>query len=61
MLPIPVHGYEVEFIPLERRLLDRRIVPRAAMVLDGIKADRREDHGRRLEDRDPPPQLKVVR
>jgi hypothetical protein len=63
MLAIPMHGYEVEFIPFERRLLDRRTPPQvqAATVLDGIKAERRKDQGRRLEDRDRPAPLKVVR
>ncbi|MGO9446769.1 MAG: hypothetical protein ACLPXB_18630 [Thiobacillaceae bacterium] len=63
MLAISMHGYEVEFIPLERRLLDRRTPPQAqaATVRDDINAERRKDQGRRFEDHDRPPPLKVVR
>lgn len=43
-------GYEVEFIPLERRLIDRRVAPRGAALPQGVKADRRKVAGRRAED-----------
>ena len=49
MSALPV--YEVEFIPLERRLSDRRIAPRGAALPPDIKADRRKVAIRRLEDR----------
>jgi hypothetical protein len=49
MSALPV--YQVEFIPLERRLGDRRIAPRDAALPSCIKADRREVVGRRAEDR----------
>ena len=49
MSAIPV--YEVEFIPLERRLGDRRLVPRDAALPSEITADRRKIVGRRTEDR----------
>jgi hypothetical protein len=44
-------GYDVEFIPLERRLTDRRVAPRNAALPPGITADRRNTPGRRPEDR----------
>lgn len=49
MSALPV--YEVEFIPLERRLDDRRVAPRDAALPSGITADRRKASGRREEDR----------
>jgi hypothetical protein len=49
MSALPV--YQVEFIPLERRLGDRRIAPRDAALPAEIKADRRKTSGRRAEDR----------
>lgn len=50
MSALPV--YEVEFIPLERRLGDRRIAPRGAKLPPEITADRRRKvSGRRSEDR----------
>ena len=49
MAALPV--YQVEFIPLERRLGDRRIAPRDAALPPEIKADRRKSTGRRAEDR----------
>jgi hypothetical protein len=51
MSALPV--YEVEFIPLERRLGDRRVAPRDAALPPRIKADRRmvSVSGRRTEDR----------
>jgi len=49
MSALPV--YQVEFIPLERRLGDRRIAPRDAALPPEIKADRRKTLGRRAEDR----------
>lgn len=59
MSALPV--YHVEFIPLERRLGDRRVAPRDAALPPGIAADRRKTavYGRRAEDRKPPT-LKVV-
>jgi hypothetical protein len=45
-------GYEVEFIPLERRLSDRRLAPYWAALPQGLKTDRRKTtSGRREEDR----------
>ena len=49
MSALPV--YHVEFIPLERRLGDRRIAPRDTALPSDIRADRREVEGRRVEDR----------
>jgi len=49
MSALPV--YQVEFIPLERRLGDRRIAPRGADLPTQIKADRRKVSGRRNDDR----------
>jgi hypothetical protein len=43
--------YPVEFIPLERRLNDRRVAPRDTALPQGITADRRRVPGRRPEDR----------
>lgn len=57
MSALPV--YHVEFIPLERRLGDRRIAPRDAALPSGISADRRKISSRRAEDRKPSI-LKVV-
>jgi hypothetical protein len=58
MPALPV--YQVEFIPLERRLGDRRIAPRDAALPAEIKADRRKViAGRRMEDRKPAP-LKAI-
>jgi hypothetical protein len=57
MSALPV--YEVEFIPLERRLGDRRVAPRDAALPRQITADRRTISGRRTEDRKYTP-LKVV-
>jgi len=52
--------YQVEFIPLERRLDDRRVAPRDAALPPGVVADRRMIvSGRRTEDRKPA-QLKIV-
>lgn len=52
MTALPV--YQVEFIPLERRLGDRRIAPRGAALPDGVTTDRRvTPAGRRTEDRKP--------
>jgi len=49
MSALPV--YEVEFIPLERRLSDRRTVPFWSALPEGLKADRRKKaSGRRKED-----------
>ena len=49
MRALPV--YDVEFIPLERRLADRRVAPYNAALPPGITADRRKTPGRRPEDR----------
>jgi hypothetical protein len=49
MSALPV--YQVEFIPLERRLNDRRLAPRDAALPPGITADRRKTSGRRPQDR----------
>jgi hypothetical protein len=49
MPALPV--YEVEFIPLERRLGDRRVAPRDAALPPGLTADRRKENSRRAEDR----------
>ena len=49
MSTLPV--YQVEFIPLERRLGDRRIALRNAALPLEIKADRRNVASRRTEDR----------
>lgn len=51
MSALPV--YEVEFIPLERRLGDRRVAPRDAALPPQISADRRKMTSRRAEDRKP--------
>jgi hypothetical protein len=51
MSALPV--YQVEFIPLERRLGDRRVAPRDAALPPGITADRRRVESRRSEDRRP--------
>ena len=58
MTALPV--YQVEFIPLERRLGDRRVAPRGAALPEGVTVDRRvSPSGRRNEDRKPA-SLKVV-
>jgi hypothetical protein len=49
MSALPI--YQVEFIPLERRLGDRRVAPRNAALPPGLSADRRKAPGRRAEDR----------
>ena len=49
MSALPV--YHVEFIPLERRLGDRRVAPRDAALPPEITADRRKVASRRAEDR----------
>ena len=49
MRALPV--YDVEFIPLERRLADRRVAPSGAALPPGVTADRRSSPGRRPEDR----------
>jgi hypothetical protein len=49
MSALPV--YQVEFIPLERRLDDRRIAPRDAALPPKVTADRRKAISRRTEDR----------
>jgi hypothetical protein len=49
MSALPV--YEVEFIPLERRLGDRRVAPHSAALPPEISADRRKVSSRRMEDR----------
>lgn len=57
MSALPV--YHVEFIPLERRLGDRRVAPYNAVLSPEIIADRRMIMSRRAEDRKPA-NLKVV-
>ena len=57
MSALPV--YEVEFIPLERRLGDRRVAPRGAALPPGLTADRRNVSSRRTEDRKSAP-LKAI-
>lgn len=54
MSALPV--YHVEFIPLERRLNDRRIAPRNAALPPQVTANRRKANSRRSEDHP----LKVV-
>jgi hypothetical protein len=49
MAALPV--YHVEFIPLERRLAERRVAAPDAPLPPGITADRRTSPGRRPEDR----------
>lgn len=49
MSALPV--YDVEFIPLERRLWDRRQAPRDAVLPPDVMIDRRRLPGRRPEDR----------
>lgn len=49
MSALPV--YQVEFIPLERRLGDRRVAPRDSVLPPKIRADRRNAPVRRNEDR----------
>ena len=49
MSALPV--YEVEFIPLERRLGDRRLAPPGATLPPGLSIDRRKIVSRRAEDR----------
>ena len=49
MSALPV--YQVEFIPLERRLGDRRIAPRDAAIPPDIKQDRRRAPDRRSDGR----------
>ena len=58
MSALPV--YDVEFIPLERRLGDRRIAPRDAALPPNLAADRRKVMSRRSEDRKSAAALKVV-
>lgn len=59
MSALPI--YHVEFIPLERRLGDRRIAPRNAALPQNVSADRRQQQpaGRRAEDR-PVSRLKLI-
>lgn len=49
MSALPV--YQVEFIPLERRLGDYRVASRNAALPKGVSVDRRKIVGRRAEDR----------
>ena len=49
MSALPV--YQVEFIPLERRLGDRRIAPQGSTLPRRVTADRREGSGQRGDDR----------
>lgn len=43
--------YPVEFIPLERRLDDRRVAPQGSPLPPGVTADRRKVSGKRGDDR----------
>ena len=43
--------YQVEFIPLERRLVDRRIAPQGSALPPGVTANRRKISGQRGDDR----------
>ncbi|MHB8915406.1 MAG: hypothetical protein ACYC4K_06290 [Thiobacillus sp.] len=43
--------YEVQFVPMERRLYDRRAAPSNATLPKNIKKDRRLIFGRREEER----------
>lgn len=49
MSVLPV--YEVEFVPVERRLNDRRYAPMNAALPTSIKEDRRVIFGRRVVER----------
>lgn len=49
MSVLPV--YEVQFVPLERRLNDRRVAPRNAALPEGVWTDRRVVFSRRSDDR----------
>lgn len=49
MSALPV--YQVEFIPLERRLGDRRVAPYGAALPPHLLEDRRNAVSRRAEDR----------
>ena len=48
MPALPV--YEVEFVPIERRLSDRRNTPMNSAPPQGIQSDRRIMFGRRAEE-----------
>jgi hypothetical protein len=45
--------YEVEFIPLERRLRERRVAPPDAPLPPGITVDRRKPSSRRADESTP--------
>ena len=49
MSALPV--YQVEFIPLERRLSDRRIAPQGSALPRKVTTDLREVSGRRSDER----------
>jgi hypothetical protein len=49
MSPVPV--YQVEFLPSERRLNDRRVAPQGSALPDGVLYDRRVTQSRRADDR----------
>ncbi len=49
MSALPV--YQVEFIPLERRLGDRRMAPQGSALPRNVTANRRKVSGRRGDDR----------
>jgi hypothetical protein len=57
MSALPV--YHVEFIPLERRLNDRRIAPRNAAMPPQVTANRRKASSRRTEDHPPESRLGI--
>lgn len=48
MSALPV--YEVQFVPMERRLYDRRTAPMTATLPENIQIDRRVIFGRRGEE-----------
>jgi hypothetical protein len=50
MSVVPLEGYDVEFIPLERRLMDRRMTSGLSPLPSGLQKDRRQSAGRRAQD-----------
>ncbi len=60
MPTLPLEGYDVEFIPLERRLVDRRRTTGNSPLPPGLQKDRRDSEGRRLQDRNHAQQAKTV-
>ncbi len=60
MPTVPLEGYDVEFIPLERRLVDRRVTSASAPLPPGLQKDRRDSEGRRSQDRSRAAHAKTV-